>query len=775
MKVVISRHTGTVIRIAAILLLACGSSLANTGAAEAPAGLLCDLLEHPEETVITTAVPFFDWIYNPSFPDDAQSGYHIIVASSETSAMQGVGDVWDSGMVDSRSSINVLYAGSPLKGNTDYFWRVQTLDSSGHTSPFSVVQHFHTDSTLTAQSNSPWSDPIGVPLNGLVYNASSNAWANRYPLRLQSMAPVWVTNTAPGRWFIDFGQDAFGYATIHLKGAYSGKEIQARFGEMASGNTVDSSPPCGSSVRYTNVDVTLQNGDHIYAVHPGCLPDYDGHGTINPPGNFGTVMPFRYLELTNFPGMLNPASVAQERLLDEFNTNAATFNSSSPALNQIWNLCHHSMQMLSFDGIYVDGDRERTPYEADCYIHQLSAYAMDREFTMLRYSFEYLLQHPTWPTEWKFHMIFIAWTDYLQTGNADFLYRYYDALKPDLFTWAATGDGLMRGFPNYPTSRSARDSDVIDWPPVDRDGFVIKAGKYLNWTNSVNNAFYYRSLQMMSGIAAVIGRTNDAANYSKMAQKVYAEYNATFWNSNSQCYVDGVGTVHASAHANFFPLAFGLVPANRETAVIGYLHSRIGADNGMPASVYGAQYLLEGLFEHDDADAALGLMTTNGPRGWLNMINMGSTLTTEAWSFDDKKNTDWNHAWGAAPANLISRFVLGVRPITPGYSQILIQPQLGRSLSYVRGTVPTIRGSVSVQVTESPTSFSLVAGIPGNVDATIMLPAMGTTNVFVREDGNLVAGTLVKNWLVINNVGSGRHVITRSPEDAPLQVTWHHN
>ena len=46
---------------------------------------------------------------------------------------------------------------------------------------------------------------------------------------------------------------------------------------------------------------------------------------------------------------------------------------------------------------------------------------VDREFTMPRYSFEYLLTHPTWPTEWKFHMIFIAWADYLQTGNTDLL------------------------------------------------------------------------------------------------------------------------------------------------------------------------------------------------------------------------------------------------------------------------------------------------------------------------------------------------------------------
>src|ERR1700722_13900555 len=467
--------------------LACGPLQTNVEAANVPTGLSCDLLEHPEQTVITSAQPEFGWIYNPSFPDDRQTGYRILMTSSKTSAVLGRGNLWDSGMVSSHSSINVPYAGQVLGANADYFWRVQTVDSSGRKSRFSAIQHFRTDATLSTDSDSVWSDPPGEPLIGLIYNASSNIWADRYPLHYVSATPVLVTNTGPGRWFIDFGQDAFGYAAVRVKGAYSGREIQAEFGEMACSNTVNPSPPCGSMVRYTNVDFSLRNGDVIYQVRPPFYPVYSKKKTINPPETFGPIMPFRYLELTNFPGTLNPADVVQERLLGEFNTNAAAFSSSSPALNQIWNLCRNSMQILSFDGVYVDGDRERTPYEADCYIHQLSAYAVDREFTTLRYSFEYLLQHPTWPTEWKFHMIFMAWADYLQTGNKDLLFRYYDTLKPDLFCWATTGDGLMKGFPGFPQSTN---SDVVDWPPADRDGFVIKDRQYLNWTNSINNAFY---------------------------------------------------------------------------------------------------------------------------------------------------------------------------------------------------------------------------------------------------------------------------------------------
>lgn len=727
-----------------LAFLTCLALPAIVRAANPPSGLLCDLLEHPEETVITNTAPRFGWIYHPSFRNDSQRGYRIIVASSPTLADAGTGDVWDSGWISNSISINVPYVGAPLAIGADYFWRVQTQDSTGQTSLFSATQH-------------------------IITGSATNVFAGRYPLRFVAATPVLITNTAPGRWFVDFGQDAFGYATVHANGTFSPTTVQARFGEMSSGFAVNTTPPTGSTVRYTNATFNLVGGNHTYSLR---TPVYSyPAGAINPTG-CGAVMPFRYLELANFPGQLTRTDVVQMRLLSDFNTNAASFNSSSAALNQIWNLCRNSMQMLTFDGIYVDGDRERKPYEADSYIHQMSSYAVDREFTLPRHSLEYLLQHPTWPTEWKFYDIFMAWADYLQTGNTNLLNQYYTKLQADSFTWAATGSGLMKGFPGFPQTTN---SDVVDWPPADRDGFVIKNGGYRNWTNAVNNAFYYHGLRLMAGIATVLGRTHDAATYAASADRVYAAYNATFWNNATQCYVDGVGTDHASAHANFFPLAFGLVPANRQTAVVNFLHSRIAAHGGMPCSVYGAQYLLEALFHAGDADTALGLMTTNGPRGWLNMINLGSTLTTEAWNFTDKPNMDWNHAWGAAPGNVIARFVLGLRPLTAGFGQILIQPQLGQTLTCAQGVVPTIRGPVGILASNAPGSFQLLLNIPGNVTATVMLPTRGATNPVALVDGKIFPGALSNHWLIVTNVGAGEHAIWLHTNLAPSSAALYAN
>src|ERR1017187_4944221 len=549
-------------------------------AAVAPTDLSCQLLEHPEETIITTPTPKFGWVYNPSFPNDSQTGYQIIVASSQTLAGTGTGDMWDSGLVSNSTSINLPYGGASLQPNTNYFWRVRTMDSTGNLSDFSGIQQFN----MAAQLSNPLTTP------SVVYQPPQSNSVNCYPLRFVSAAPVLVTNTAPGTWFIDFGQDAFAYATVHLNGNFGGTSVQASFGELAAGLAVNSTPP--GTVRYGASTFTLTNGDLIYSVRP---PSNSGQ-TISPPSSYGVVLPFRYFQLVNFPGTLTSADVVQQRLVSEFNTNAASFSSSSTALNQVWNLCRNSMQWLTFDGIYVDGDRERAPYEADTYIHQMSSYGVDREFTMPRCSFEYLTTNPTWPTEWPFHMVFIAWADYQQTGDTYLMTKYYSKLVANCLTNRARSDGLIQGF--TPGSSSG---DIIDWPSTDRDSYVWES------YDAELNAFYYRCMTIMTQVAQLTGHSADAATFATNAVNVYNAFNTNFWNwsVSTNSYIDGIGTTHRAAHASFFPLAFGLVPATNQAAIDSFLHTKAA----VPWSVYGAQYLLEGLFQYGDADYAIRLIS----------------------------------------------------------------------------------------------------------------------------------------------------------------------
>ena len=115
-------------------------------------------------------------------------------------------------------------------------------------------------------------------------------------------------------------------------------------------------------------------------------------------------------------------------------------------------------------------------------------------------------------------------------------------------------------------------------------------------------------------------------------------------------------------------------------------------------------------------------MNSTGLRSWYNMIRMGSTITTEAWDNVYKPNLDWNHAWGAVPANIIVRRLMGIEPLEPGFGKLRIAPQPGglqsASLKY-----PTVRGTVYVAFEKQEDgSYSLDVRLPANVEAEIIKP-----------------------------------------------------
>jgi hypothetical protein len=446
-------------------------------------------------------------------------------------------------------------------------------------------------------------------------------------------------------------------------------------------------------------------------------------------------------------------SIRQIAVNYPFDDAQSSFASSDERLGRIYEFCKYSVKATSFAGVYVDGDRERIPYEADAYLNQLSHYCTDREFTLARYSHEYLMQHPTWPTEWKQHSVMMAWTDWMYTGNAESLERCYDALKTKklLASCAREKDGLLvTGGSEAPMASGLR--DITDWPVGERDGFEFKP------VNAVVNAFYCLNLRQMADIADALGKKADAEEFRAKAERATLSFQACFYDAARGRYVDGEGSAHTSLHANMLPLAFGLVPAAERARVAAFVASR-----DMACSVYGAQYLLEALFEAGLDEQALTLLTRSDTRGWLNMMRSGSTIALEAWDIKLKPNLDWNHAWGAAPANILPRYVLGVRPLAPGFGKVLIRPQAG-SLGKVTGVVPTIRGAVKVTVLQTPgASYSLSFDVPANVTARAEIP-VPPAGARLSVDGQRAKTVVEGGRLVLDGLASGSHTVAWQAE-----------
>lgn len=560
------------------------------------------------------------------------------------------------------------------------------------------------------------------------------------PLEITPVEPEFFEKRG-AYYFADFGKDAYGNLQLKFVGEVPAANVTVRLGEkLGADNQIDRKPP--GSVSYREVTLVLQPGTRVYQLQ---IPTKDRHknpAAVHTPAAIGEIAPFRYAEIENCPIPLSKANVRQLFVHAPFNDNASSFQCDDTVLNAVWDLCKHTMKATTAFGVYIDGERERIPYEADAYINLLSHYACDLDPRLARYTVGHLLEHPTWPTEWSLHMPMMAYADYEATGDPVLAGRHFEALKKKLLMDKTREDGLIKA------------GAIVDWPTGERDGYNNgkpdpKQGQQVGpEINTVANAFYYRALHNMEVLARAIGKTDEANDFANKAQTVYGAFNRVFFDPNTGLYTDGEGSNHSSLHANMFALAFDLVPDEKKPQVAAFVASK-----NMACSVYGAQYLLEALYKAGRPSDALHLMTARDDRSWWHMIELGSTMTLEAWDARYKPNLTWNHAWGSAPANIISRYVLGVRPLSPGYEKILIAPQPG-TLHEARGKVPTAKGPVNISYFiggKSKVEFE----IPADTMARFEWPSFNATKI--SFDGKTIAPTANSLFIVIDDIAPGKH------------------
>ncbi|MDD2475889.1 MAG: family 78 glycoside hydrolase catalytic domain, partial [Dysgonamonadaceae bacterium] len=598
-------------------------------------------------------------------------------------------------------------------------------DNHGNESDFSEVSQFKTSDELT------------------------NYFTDRYPLQKQDDSPLLINQTDKGNYFVDFGKASFGRVRIKLYAESINDSIIIHLGEAKQGEKVNRSP--GGTIRYAKYLIYPKVGWNTYIIT--IKPDKRNTGSqaILMPKYIGEVTPFRYCEIENYSHNLKETDITRETVFYPFNELESYFHSSDTVLNQVWDISKYTIKATSFLGVYMDGDRERIPYEGDALINQLSHYSVARDFSMARYSHEYLVHHPTWPTEWILQSVLIAWEDYMHTGDSKSLENFYTDLKAKTLSQLSDDDGFISTRTGKVTPEVLKSihfngglNDLVDWPYGERDGFVFTE------INTVVNAYHYRTLTIMSDVAKLLGKNEESFYYKNKAIKLKKVFNKRLFDKKLGYYIDGVGTNHSSLHANMFPLAFGLVPEKKIESVMKFIRSR-----GMVCSVYGSQFLLDVIFNMGDAQYGLDLLTSTSERSWYNMIRAGSTMTMEAWDIKYKHNQDWNHAWGAAPANLISRKLMGIEPLEAGFEKMRIKPQPG-SLKSAEIKHPTIKGDVYMKFHNTPDkSFNLELVIPANTKADVYLPYYSKKQKVTLNDESIKFRREGK-FSIIENMGSGK-------------------
>lgn len=552
-------------------------------------------------------------------------------------------------------------------------------------------------------------------------------------------SPVSVTEKGDGGYFIDFGKEVIGQISLTLTSTKA-SQITVRYGEETDGTNVKYKLKAGNTYQeFWN----LKNGPQTITT-------------------FGMKC-YRYVEILNSPVEITAENIKAISTREAFDSSESDFTSSDSLLNKIYDTCKYTIEETDQD-LHVDSQlRERKPYQGDELINMFTSYTVNSDAALPRYTTEYLINNSTWPAEYKLFNVILCWEDYMNTGNIDLLKLCYDNLKNN-YLYGSLFDSKYGLLKCSNSGRINNDSILVDWPECETDKYVFDGNTY----NTVFNAVAYGAYKDMSLIAGVLGKAADADNYANIAAKIKRSLVSRLYNASMGAFSDGLKAdgsriEHYSQHASAFALAFGIADDAQQKSNLAYY---IGKGGKFKTSVYGAFFVLSGLYNADSGYYAKKLMTSNDKNSWYNMIDKcGATITAESWNPSIKQNMTYSHPWGSAAAGQIKSGIFGIKPIAPGYSefQIKFQPSDLKNASI---TVPTVKGSIKADFDTSQ-GFSANVTIPFNTTAEVYIPETDNAVNTLNVDGSDITASRDGDYLKIQ-LGSGEHTVSYIDSTAPV-------
>jgi hypothetical protein len=545
-----------------------------------------------------------------------------------------------------------------------------------------------------------------------------------------TLTTVAITQPVPGTYVFDLGTNFAGWPQLQVSGP-AGTTVTMYPGELLAANGTVSQVTTGSPI----YDTYILAGQGTEVWHPHFM--YHG---------------FRYLQVTGLPSA--PASGTVTGLaLSTVNTVAGTFTSSSALLNTIYQIvnqaiannmysvltdCPHREKLGWLEEAHLVFQSISRRYDVAAYYRQLLRNTEDSQTSsglVPSISPEYVVFSGGYRDDpnWGSTTIIAAWQLYQTYGDTRTLSTHYPTMQKYLAYLGTQASGNLL---NY---------GLGDWAALDAS---TPAG--------VTATFgYYESAQVMSSIAAVLGKTGDAATYSALAQAIASAFNAKYLASAHNTYSTGSQADDALA------LDMGIVPVLYYQAVLEHLVAGIQAygTNGYHLSVgeIGLPSLFRALSQggHDDILYAAVTSTTYPSYGYL--AATGATSLTEYW--DGAAGTgSQDHFMLGAVAGWLSTDLGGIQadPAGVAYDKVIIRPSVVGSLTSVTATYTTMYGTISSEWSLAGSALALEAQIPVGTNATIMLPASLSQPAVTSGQGF----QLCRNGYAIYAVGSGTYQFT---------------
>jgi len=389
---------------------------------------------------------------------------------------------------------------------------------------------------------------------------------------------------------------------------------------------------------------------------------------------------------------------------------AGSFSCNDADYNTLWKKATRTLYLCLRNNCFMGcPDRERGEWQGDAVLEMEECfYALDLSSHKLAKNFMLTQQIGQLAGQNLIaHGEYGDWTYYLYTGDLETLKQIYPCTKKYLDLYKIGTNGL----PDYRfmTTDLVDIYDWYDWGTGKQDFKVIQAAEY------------YGALSALKKMAQVTGHTEDIPAMDAKLDSIKKNFDQVFWKE------DGYrsGTI-LDERANAMAVCAGLADSSKYGVITGL----IGGLDGT-SGPYFERWIMEALCVMGQQEKAL-LRMANRYRG---QIDASFTTLWEYMErgFDIKTGTDavnyltLNHAWNN-PNTILSRFIAGVAPESPGWTLYHVLPKEA-FLTSIDTTVPTVRGQVSVSIKKSAATYSLSVTSPSNTTAIVGIPKSSFTKL----------------------------------------------
>lgn len=218
--------------------------------------------------------------------------------------------------------------------------------------------------------------------------------------------------------------------------------------------------------------------------------------------------------------------------------------------------------------------------------------------------------------------------------------------------------------------------------------------------NPVSNAFVIHDLDVIAETAGMMEKQEEQERYRQQAERSRRAYIRKYIRPNGKAAADDQA-------AYIMALQFVLKDGPLKKKVFRKFIKNV-KKQGMQTGFFTTQHILPLLADAGEAKLAYDLLLQEDCPGWMYQIRQGATTTWERWDAlqpDGKVQEEkmgagnmvsFNHYAFGSVGEFYYQYILGIKPLKPGYQEISIHPYPDRRLGKVSGSYHSVAGEISV-------------------------------------------------------------------------------